>query len=89
MVIELSANIGIKNITELYDNIRSAIDNGCEIILDFSKVKRIDLSVLQVLLVANKRAMQNNKELKFRSLSEQVKKQLMLGGMQNLPDTPD
>jgi anti-anti-sigma regulatory factor len=83
MVVNLSENIGIKNIMDFFCNIKNAMDVDGEIVLDFAKVKRIDLSVLQVLIAASREAAEKGKLFKFRSASEPVKKQLMLGGMTN------
>ena len=80
MLIELREDTGIKNIKELYLQLKESIKIESEIILDFSKVRRIDLSLAQLVIVANRESLKQGKSLKLKSVSEDVRKQLYMSG---------
>ncbi len=80
MVIELKEDTGVKNIKKLYSQMKKVLKNGSEIILDFSKVRRIDLSVAQLLIAAGRESHKNGKKIMLKSVSEDIKKQLFISG---------
>ena len=79
MLIELSEDVGIKNIKELYLQLKESIEEE-DIVLDFSKVRRVDLSLAQLLIAANRESQKQGKSMKLKFVSEHVRKQLFLSG---------
>ena len=80
MTIELGEDIGVKNIKEFYLRLKKIMKEEAEIILDFKKVTRIDLSLAQLLIAANREFMKRNKKFMLKSVSKEIKKQLYLAG---------
>ncbi|MBN2401094.1 MAG: STAS domain-containing protein [Spirochaetes bacterium] len=80
MVIELREDVGVKNIKELYSHLKELIKKESEIILDFSKVRRIDLSLAQLIMAANRESYKIGKKIILKSVSYDIKQQLYLSG---------
>lgn len=80
MVIEIPEDIGVKNIKNFYFQLKEILKKESEIILDLKKVKRIDLSFVQVIMSANRESLKNGKKIKLKSVSKTIKKQLFLSG---------
>ncbi|MDY6935465.1 MAG: STAS domain-containing protein [Spirochaetota bacterium] len=80
-VIELSEEIGIKRIREFYSQLSDVLSKESEITLDFSRVVRVDLSVVQVIMAALRESRKSEKKIMLKSLSRDVKKQFQLSGM--------
>ena len=75
-------NISIKNIKNFSDKIKDELANGeGPIVLDFSNVKRVDLSVVQVVISAGRSARSLNKAIKLKHVSDTVKNQMHLCGL--------
>ncbi len=81
ITIEIHQDAGVKNIRELHTTIGNAVKTNEEIILDFSRLKRLDLSLAQVLIAAGVEARLEKKILKLRSLSDDIRRQLALCGI--------
>ena len=79
--IALNEDIGIKNIREFYRNLATVLKGEDEVILDFSRVKRIDLSLAQVLMAAGRIAKSEKKILKLKNVSAEIKKHLQIAGL--------
>jgi anti-anti-sigma regulatory factor len=80
MMFELPENLSVKNIKDFYVRLGNGIRNESEIILDFTNVRRVDLSVVQVLMAANRDFAKKGKQIKLKSVSENIKNQLHLAG---------
>ncbi len=80
-MIILDEDIGIKKIKEFHGSIRKEMDANNEVIVDFSKVKRIDLSLVQVILSAGRVARKRGKALKLKGVSDTVKFQMQICGL--------
>jgi len=80
MVIEIPEDIGVKNIKNFYFQLKEILKKESEIILDFKKVNRVDLSFIQVIMSANRESLKNGKKIKLKSVSKNIKKQLFLSG---------
>ena len=80
MVIELREDTGVKNIKELYSQLNKILKKESEIILDFNKVRRIDLSLAQLIMAANRELHKSGKKIMLRSVSKDIKKQLFISG---------
>jgi anti-anti-sigma factor len=81
MTIELREDIGIRNIKKFYSQLKDSMEKESGITLDFSKVRKIDLSFVQVIMAARKKLRAVNKDIIFTSVSEEVNKQMYLGGL--------
>jgi anti-anti-sigma regulatory factor len=80
-IIELHEDTGIKNIKEFYIELTETFKRESELVLDFSRIKRIDLSLAQTLMAARRLAKSDNKILKLRNVSAEVRKQLQIAGL--------
>ncbi len=80
-VIELHEETGIKSIKRFYIDLIETLKQESELVLDFSRVKRIDLSLAQILMAARRLAKSDNKMLKLRNVSAEVRKQLQITGL--------
>lgn len=80
MIIELPEDIGIKKIRKFYLNLKDLIEKDNEIIFDFKKVRNIDLSVAQVIILLEKELSSTGGKLKIRC-PENISKQLSLAGI--------
>ena len=80
-VIELHEETGVKNIKKFYIDLIETLKEESELILDFAKIKRIDLSLAQILMAARRLARSDSKILKLRNVSAEVRKQLQIAGL--------
>jgi anti-anti-sigma factor len=80
MIIELREDIGVKNIKEFYLQLKKIVKKEPEIILDLNKVRRIDLSLSQLIMAANRELRKRGKKIILTSVSENIKKQLFISG---------
>jgi anti-anti-sigma regulatory factor len=80
-VIELHEETGIKNIKKFYIDLIETLKVESELVIDFSRIKRIDLSVAQILMAAGRIFKSDNKILKLRNVSAEVRKQLQIAGL--------
>ncbi len=79
--IVLKEDTSVKTIKALHQTIAGALDTDSEIVIDFSRVKRLDLAVVQLILAAAREARKSNKSLRMKSVSEPVRRQMWLGGL--------
>lgn len=80
-VIALHEETGIKNIKKFYIDLIETLKGESELILDFSRIKRIDLSLAQILMAVGRLAKSDSKILKLRNVSAEVRKQLKVAGL--------
>jgi anti-anti-sigma factor len=80
MIIELREDIGVKNIKEFFLQLKKIVKKESEIILDFNKVRRIDLSLAQLIMAAKMELYKRGKKIMLKSVSEDVKRQLFICG---------
>jgi anti-anti-sigma factor len=71
---------GIKNIKKLYSKLKKVLKSESEIILDLKNLRRMDLSLAQLLIAANREARKKGKKMMLRTVSEDIKKQLYISG---------
>jgi anti-anti-sigma regulatory factor len=74
-------NLTIKNSKKFYDDFAEEFKKGDEIVMDFSQVKRIDLSIVQIIVAAGRKARQEGKTIKLKSVLPEVKDQMMFCGL--------
>jgi len=77
----LREDIGVKNIREFHRDLGDVLRSGDDITLDFSNVRRIDLSVAQVLMAAQRVVRKNNRSIRLKGLHKTVHEQLVLTGL--------
>jgi anti-anti-sigma factor len=80
VLIELNEDTGIKNIKKLYLKLKKVLKNESEIILDLKNLRRMDLSLAQLLIAANRESHNKGKKMMLKSVSEDIKKQLYISG---------
>ncbi len=80
-IIEIDEFVTIKHIKQFADEVLAILRTEKTIVLDFTKSKRLDLSVVQVILSLLKTARQQNKTVKFKGVNDVIKKQLRLCGV--------
>lgn len=79
--ISVAENISIKNIKNFHGALTESLKSEDEVIVDFSDVDRVDLSVIQVLMSAQKYVRKNKKIFKLKGVSDNLKMQLYISGM--------
>ena len=77
----VSEDIGIKKIHDFYRDLASELNSSDEIVLDFVNVARVDLSVIQVIIAAGRKAREQGKTIKLKSVSEVIKQQMQVCGL--------
>jgi len=80
MVIE-EESFGVKHAGSFYQALKKELDENEEIIIDFEQVKRIDLSVVQILISAGREARNIGKMIKLKAVSENIKNQMHICGL--------
>jgi anti-anti-sigma regulatory factor len=80
-MIILKDDISIKNAVQFYLDIKNELIDEEKVILDLSKVKRIDLSIAQIIIAAGREAKETGKSVKLKSVSDTVKHQLQICGL--------
>ncbi len=80
-IIEIDEFVNIKRIRQFTDEVKTVLDTQNDIVIDFTKSKRLDLSVVQVILSLLRSARQLNKTVKFKGVNDTIKKQLKLCGI--------
>ncbi|HXK64888.1 MAG: STAS domain-containing protein [Spirochaetes bacterium] len=80
-IIEVDEFVNVKHIKQFADEVITVLRTEKDIVIDFTKSKRLDLSVVQVILSLLKTARQLNKTVKFKGVNDTVKKQLKLCGV--------
>lgn len=75
-------DVGIKKINQFKDLLIESLAEDNELLLNFHKVKRLDLSVMQVIISAMKEAKISGKKIKLKGLvSKEIKEQFSICGL--------
>ncbi len=80
-MIELMENAGVKNVRALYEKIAGELGQGDEVLLDFSRVARLDLSLVQLVVAAARYARERGKTIRLRAVSDRIREQLDICGV--------
>jgi anti-anti-sigma regulatory factor len=80
-MIKLDPDTGIKNVKELHAALLDEFKNNDEVIIDFSEVERIDLSVAQLVIASGREARSRGKTTKLKAVPRSVKYQLQICGL--------
>ncbi len=73
-------DVGIKNIRSFYDKIKEMMKGTDGIVLDFSGVRSVHLSVTMVVMAALREAKRTGRIIKLKNLKEDVRRQFFLSG---------
>lgn len=74
-------SFGVKHAGRFFSELKDEYENNKEVTIDFSNVKRIDLSIVQIIIAAGRSAKRDGKRIRIKSLSEYVKKQMKICGL--------
>ena len=77
-MITLESDIGVKKIQDLHAAILDEFDKNEEVVIDFTGVERIDLSVAQLIIAAGREAKKNGKTVRLKSMPRAVKYQMQM-----------
>ncbi|MFW6365479.1 MAG: STAS domain-containing protein [Spirochaetota bacterium] len=77
----LDENTSVRNIHALKEKLLDAVSTNEEVLLDFSNLERVDLSVVQLVLAALKSVRQNGQTIKFKHVSDGIRSQFQLAGL--------
>jgi anti-anti-sigma regulatory factor len=72
---------GVKKVKSLYNALKLELEKEPEIFVDFSAVRRVDLSVVQLIISAAREARLRGKTIKLKGVSDHVKQQFQTGGL--------
>jgi anti-anti-sigma regulatory factor len=80
-MIKLEPDISVKKINELHAAIVDEFKTGDEVLIDFSDVERVDLSVVQLIIASGRAAKTSGKTIKLKSVPRFVKHQMQICGV--------
>ncbi|MBP7605060.1 MAG: STAS domain-containing protein [Spirochaetes bacterium] len=80
-VIKLGENVGVKSVRSFHRSLVKAFRDDADIVIDFSGTRRLDLSIVQVLIAAGREARAGSKTFRMRGASETVRQQLAICGL--------
>ena len=80
-MMKLAGEVGVKIVEEFYADLMDELDGSDDVIIDFTDVSRVDLSVMQVIIVAGRYAKDLGKVVKLKSVSREMKYQMFLCGL--------
>ncbi|MBN1531998.1 MAG: STAS domain-containing protein [Spirochaetes bacterium] len=73
-------DVGIKSVREFYGTLKGLLEGDETVILDFSGLMSVHLSVSVVVMAAHREAKRLGKAIKLKNVSEPVRRQLYLTG---------
>lgn len=73
--------LGVKQAAVFYELLKSEMEDEGEIIIDFTAVERIDISIIQILVAAGREMRNQGNMLKLKGVSETVKEQMSMCGL--------
>jgi len=77
----LDDNMGIKRIKIFYNELREELAGVDEITIDFSNLRRADLSLIQLIVAAGREARKKGKTIKLKYVSDIIKTQMSVCGL--------
>jgi anti-anti-sigma regulatory factor len=80
MVIEEEI-LNVKQAERIHRDFIRELDEKDEIIMDFSPVKRIDLSIAQLIIAAGREARKTGKVIRLKGVSDHVRWQMNVCGL--------
>ncbi len=80
-VIKLREDSGVKNVRSFHRDLLKAFRDGSDIAIDFSDTRRVDLSIVQVLVAAGREARNRSLSFRMRGVSGTIRRQLVICGL--------
>lgn len=80
-MIKLDSDTGVKRIKELHASLLEELSAGGDVILDFSDIERVDLSLVQLIMAAGREARARNVTVKLKSVPRSVRYQMQICGL--------
>jgi anti-anti-sigma regulatory factor len=77
----LEADLSIKTVKTFYESLQKELQENDRVNLDFSRVHRIDLSIIQVIIAAGREARDRGKVLRMKSVPEEIRNQMHICGL--------
>jgi anti-anti-sigma regulatory factor len=77
----LEADLSIKTVKTFYESLQKEFQENDRVNLDFSRVHRIDLSIIQVIIAAGREARDRGKVLRMKSVPEEIRNQMHICGL--------
>jgi len=74
-------NIGVKQVKVFYETLKEESEKEDDIILDFSSVRRVDLSIIQLLISFQGHIKEKKKIMKIKNISDDLMDQLKITGL--------
>lgn len=74
-------NAGVRNAAMIKDELLALLDKGEDLTIDFANVRRADLSVVQLVIAAQKEVKARNLSLRLSGLSPEVKRDFWMCGI--------
>jgi anti-anti-sigma regulatory factor len=78
---KIAKEVNVKNVNNFYFALREEVENSSQVVLDFSDSVRVDSSVAQVILSAEKKIKDLDKSIRFVGVSPELRKLLKLAGI--------
>ena len=73
--------LSVRDAAVLREELLKLMDNDGDLVIDMSSLERTDLAILQVFIAASKEGKRRGISVKFKSLTEQVNRQMVICGM--------
>lgn len=73
--------LSVKQAAVFYELLKSEMDEEDKVIIDFTAVERVDISIIQILVAAGREMRNQGKILKLKGVSETVKEQMNMCGL--------
>lgn len=80
-MIKLESGIGVKKVKELHAAILDEFEKNDEVLIDFTDVERVDLSVVQLVMASGRVAKSTGKTVKLKSVPRFIKYQMQICGI--------
>ena len=77
-MVVLSENVGVKRVKKLYAQFKEELESNDILEVDFSEVHRVDLSIIQLIIVTSRYAKKKGKTMKLKSVGfENIKRSFL------------
>ena len=82
--IPLAGSVGVPQVEQLHATIKTAVDSREPVALDFSEVRDIDTSILQLMLAAKAAAQSGDAQVEFTDFTDSFSQMLKSNGAEKL-----
>jgi len=78
---KLEKSVTVKSIQGIYDELVKEFEKDDELVIDLSDVERVDLSFVQLLISAGRKAREQKKVIRVKGVSTDLKNLIKLSGI--------